>query len=80
MKNLLITAWLLTISMFQWAQIYEPEGINMPGSWNSWSNAPTNVVLGNPNQVSGGTLAVTGFGTKKWQTKFSVAASGGRCL
>jgi hypothetical protein len=80
MKNLLITAWLLTISMFQWAQIYEPEGINMPGSWNSWSNAPTNVVLGNPNQVSGGTLAVTGFGTKKWQTKFSVAASGGNLV
>jgi len=25
-----------------WAQIYEPEGLNMPGAWNGWTNLPTN--------------------------------------
>ncbi len=73
-------AWLLAISSLYFAQIYEPEGLNMPGAWDSWTNAPTNPVLRNPNQGAGGTLAVTGFGTRKWQTQFSVAASGGNLV
>jgi hypothetical protein len=80
MKSLLLTAWLMAISLFSLAQIFEPEGLNMPGAWNAWNNPPTNSVLGNSNQASGGTLAVTGFGTRKWQTQFSVAASGGNVV
>jgi len=60
------------------AQIYEPEGVNMPGAWNGWTNLPTNnLALANPNQVSGGRLVKITQGQPRWQTIFSVAASGG---
>ena len=61
-----------------WAQIYEPEGLNMPGAWNGWTNLPTNnLALANPNQVSGGRLVKITQGQARWQTIFSAAASGG---
>ncbi len=34
-------------------QIYDPEGINMPGSWNDWANPPTNSVLASAEQAGG---------------------------
>lgn len=60
-----------------WAQIYEPEGLNMPGAWNSWVNPPSNnLALANPNQVTDGRLVKIAAGQARWQTIFSVAASG----
>ncbi len=62
------------------AQIYYPEGLNMPGAYNSWTNPPTNAKFRNPNQGSpGGQLDVHPLllGQRIWQTKFSAAASGG---
>jgi len=60
------------------AQIYEPEGLNMPGTWNSWVNPPTNrLVLANPNQAPGGMLARSSNGITQWSTRIHVAASGG---
>ena len=63
------------------AQIYEPEGLNMPGGWNGWTNPPTNnLALASFTQVPNGrvTKISTGTpGTTRWQTIFSVAASGG---
>ncbi|MHC1776451.1 MAG: T9SS type A sorting domain-containing protein [Lentimicrobium sp.] len=59
------------------AQIYEPEGLNMPGGWNSWVNPPSNALaLANPTQVPDGRLVKIAAGQTRWQTIFSVAATG----
>jgi hypothetical protein len=77
MKQLLIALFAMVVSG-AWAQIFEPEGVNMPGAWNGWTNLPTNnLALANPNQVSGGRLVKITQGQPRWQTIFSVAASGG---
>ncbi len=60
------------------AQIYEPEGLNMPGAWNTWINPPANnLVLASSTQVPGGLVTKINTGTPRWQTTISVAATGG---
>jgi glycosidase len=60
------------------AQIYAPEGLNMPGSWNSWVNPPTNSAFAGSAQTSGGRVVLLNLlGTKPYQTIFHAAASGG---
>lgn len=60
------------------AQIYEPEGLNMPGAWNGWVNPPANnLALASSTQVTGGRITKIATGITRWQTIFSVAASGG---
>ncbi|MCA0447186.1 MAG: T9SS type A sorting domain-containing protein [Bacteroidetes bacterium] len=58
-------------------QIWEPEGLNLPGAWNSYTNPPaTGSALGSLTQVSGQvTLKTTG--TRRYSTTIKVAASGG---
>jgi len=59
------------------AQIYAPEGLNMPGAWNGWTNPPSNnLALANPSQVTNGRVTKITTGTVRWQTSFSVANSG----
>ncbi|MFN3951116.1 MAG: T9SS type A sorting domain-containing protein [Thermaurantimonas sp.] len=76
MKNLYsLTLSVLSVAVF--GQIFAPEGLNMPGAWNSWTNPPTNPALGGV-QVTGGRVQIkTGLGTSIYQTIFSVATSGG---
>lgn len=60
------------------AQIYEPEGLNLPGNWNGWTNPPAaNSVFGSYTQVSGGKVTKIQTGTPRWQTTIKVAESGG---
>lgn len=59
------------------AQIYEPEGLNMPGAWDSWTNPPTNLALASSTQVAGGRIVKFSAGQTRWQTIFNVAATGG---
>lgn len=60
------------------AQIYEPEGLNMPGAWNTWTNPPANnLALASSTQVPGGLLTKIATGTPRWQTMLKVAATGG---
>lgn len=60
------------------AQIWEPEGLNMPGAWNSWVNPPANnLALASSTQVTGGRVTKISTGIPRYQTIFSVAASGG---
>jgi hypothetical protein len=60
------------------ADIWEPEGLNMPGGWNGWQNPPTdNLALASYTQVTGGRVVKFSTGIHRWQTIFSVAASGG---
>jgi hypothetical protein len=59
------------------AQIYEPEGINMPGFGGNWTNPPSNLAFASYTQVTGGRVTKIATGIPRWQTIFSVAASGG---
>ncbi len=60
------------------AQIYEPEGLNMPGAWNSWNNPPyNNLALASYTEVPGGRVVKFSTGQQRWQTIFSVAETGG---
>lgn len=60
------------------AQIYNPEGLNLPGGWNGWTNPPTNVLaLASATQVTGGRVAVITTGIRRYHTKIKVAASDG---
>jgi hypothetical protein len=63
------------------AQIYEPEGLNMPGLWNGWTNPPANnLALASATQVTDGRVSKITVGTTRWQTIFSVAATGADIL
>ena len=60
------------------AQIYAPEGLNMPGTWNAWTNPPTNnLAFASSTQVTDGRIELIDVGTTRWQTIFQVAATGG---
>ncbi len=72
----IITAFVAPTAVL--AQIYAPEGLNMPGSWNTWTNPPTNnLALANSTQVAGGRIVKINTGTTRWQTTLKVAAGGG---
>jgi len=59
------------------AQIYEPEGINIPGDWNGWTNPPANLALASYTQVPGGQVTKITNGTDaRWTTTLEVGASG----
>ena len=60
------------------AQIYEPEGLNMPGAWNNWVNPPANnLVFASATQVTGGKLTKIAGAVPRWTTTISVKATGG---
>ncbi|MBM3435088.1 MAG: hypothetical protein FJY07_02595 [Bacteroidetes bacterium] len=75
-KSLLLLSVFMIISAVLFADIYEPEGLNMPGAWNGWANPPSNLALASYTQVSGGRVTKISTGTARWQTIFSVASSG----
>ncbi|NOR86405.1 MAG: hypothetical protein GQ527_02225 [Bacteroidales bacterium] len=84
MKKFTIALMLMTIAFFAVdndadAQIWEPEGINMPGAWNGWTNPPTNnLALASSTQVPGGLIIKRSNGTTaNWNTILHVAAAGG---
>ena len=68
---------LVSISPSAQSQIYEPEGLNMPGSWDSWTNPPANLALASSTQVTGGRVVKITTGTLRWQTILKVATTGG---
>ena len=77
MAWLVLLLLLISSSSLQ-AQIHEPEGLNLPGTWNSWTNPPTNnLALASSKQVTGGRVTKISVGTVRWQTTIKVAASGG---
>ena len=68
-------AVLLTFSLN--AQIYGPESINMPGTWDSFSNPPAIDALRNPNQSASGDITLITAGTQRYHTTIHCATSGG---
>ncbi len=60
------------------SQIYSPEGLNMPGEWNAWTNPPANnLAFASSTQVTDGRVTLIETGTLRWQTTIHVAATGG---
>ena len=74
MRKLLLVLLLVPFIVLQ-AQIYEPQGLNMPGAYDGWSDPPTVANLASATQASGN-LAVIATGTRRYHTTFSVASSG----
>lgn len=59
------------------AQIFEPEGLNIPGSWNGFTNPPANgSAFGSATQVPAGRVTLITTGTRRYQTGFSCADGG----
>ena len=78
-KMLLVIALLMAGSV-SFGQIYAPEGLNMPGDWNGWTNPPAaSSPLGSEFQVSGGGVKKLTDGTTRWKTTFT-GLSGGQFL
>lgn len=73
---LLAFAFAMTANQ-SYAQIHEPEGLNMPGEWNGWTNPPANLALASYTQVPGGQVTKITNGTDaRWTTTLEVGASG----
>lgn len=72
-----IYRWLIVVCMIFWvfysqqsiAQIYQPDGVRMPGSWNGWANTTG---MGGPFD-----LQVINQGTLRWQTIFQFTGISG---
>ncbi len=58
------------------AQIYAPEGLNMPGNWDGWNNPPENKAFAGEAQTSGGRVVPVPLGTPLYQTIFYVGQNG----
>lgn len=63
------------------AQIWPPEGLNMPGAFNGWTNPPTIPAFAGIQHPGGqGKLLLdTSLVTRRYQTLIYVAATGGDC-
>lgn len=73
--NLLLFVLLSNLSF---AQIYAPEGLNIPGTWNGYTNPPnSNSPFGSETQVTNGGVKHITSGQPRWQTTFTGTAGGG---
>ena len=78
MKRIFTSLILMVVFVSGYAQIFEPEGLNMPGAWNKWINPPVNkLAFASATQVPGGKVTKITTGTTRWQTTLKIAASGG---
>ncbi len=72
---LLISIVLVTVSNLH-AQIYAPEGLNMPGDWDGWTNPPGNKAFAGEAQTTGGRVVLIPLGEPVYQTIFSAGQNG----
>ena len=77
-KRLLASFAILTCSFsIVQAQIFEPEGLNLPGTWNSFTNPPVSgSVFGSSTQVLGGQVNLITTGTRRWQASIDCSEGG----
>ncbi len=80
MKRLYLIWILIIMANVSFAQIYEPEGVNMPGSWDGWTQPPNNMTLRSVNDtvdgVAGMVGKITGLASPHYQTIFTTLSSG----
>ncbi|MDD4373044.1 MAG: T9SS type A sorting domain-containing protein [Bacteroidales bacterium] len=67
--SFLVLFLLIFSSIKGFGQIYEPDGLRMPGDWNSWTN---NLNMGGPFDLS-----KVNTGTARWQTSFEYTGTSG---
>lgn len=73
---LVASAVLVLSGMTASAQIFEPEGLNLPGQWNNFENPPAaGSVFGSSTQVNGGVTPIS-VGQRRWQTTIHIDATG----
>ena len=76
-NNILLLILVLFFSISATSQIYNPEGLNMPGDWNDWTNPPTNLVFAGSSQSTDGQVQLVTWGNPIYQTIFFVNETGG---
>lgn len=75
-RLLFIIGFFLIIQNQSYSQIYEPEGLNLPGQWNEFTNPPdSGSVFGSFTQTLGGVKLIN-TGTRRWQAHLQVANTG----
>ncbi|NOR87369.1 MAG: hypothetical protein GQ527_07155, partial [Bacteroidales bacterium] len=57
-------------------QIYAPEGLNMPGSWDNWTNPPENLHFAGSAQSTNGLVQLVNLPNAIYQTQFLVSNNG----
>lgn len=58
------------------AQLFQPEGLNLPGQWNNWTNPPLQgSVFGSEGQVNG-EVKLIDFGLRRYSTTLHCAEDG----
>ncbi|MDI6804509.1 MAG: T9SS type A sorting domain-containing protein [Bacteroidota bacterium] len=77
---LLIIGFALLFSTVSFSQIYEPEGLNMPGGFNGWTNPPIIDAFAGIQRPTGKLLVNTELPTRRYKTLIYVAASGGDAI
>lgn len=77
MRFLMLAMAMLGIVLTGNSQIFEPEGLNLPGTWNGFTNPPAaGSVFGSETQVTGGQVRLITTGTRRWQTIIHAGADG----
>ncbi|MBM3447754.1 MAG: T9SS type A sorting domain-containing protein [Bacteroidetes bacterium] len=71
--TLLVSSFLIPVS----AQIYQPEGLNIPGEWNGWTNPPAAGPFLSSSQA-GGLVNLITTGERRWTTTFQSGYTGSR--
>ena len=71
--TLLVSSFLIPVS----AQIYQPEGLNIPGEWNGWTNPPAAGAFLSSSQA-GGLVNLITMGERRWTTTFQSDYTGSR--
>jgi len=77
MKKSILIFFALIFTVIANAQIFGPESINMPGTWDSFANPPNVDALRNPNQSASGDITLISAGTPRYNTTIHCAATGG---
>ncbi|MFZ4619199.1 MAG: T9SS type A sorting domain-containing protein [Bacteroidota bacterium] len=78
MKTTILFLTIFFIPTFVFSQIYGPEGLNMPGTWNGFSNPPSVLALAGAAQTSGGKVILnSNLGVARYQTLINVQSSSG---
>ncbi len=78
MKRFILLLLSITLIQFGFAQIYAPEGLNIPGQWNNWQNPPTNkLIFASQAQTDSGKVhLINTLATPIYQTIFSTGDTG----
>ena len=77
MRTFTLSLFAIVCSLIVNAQIFGPESINMPGTWDGFTNPPTVDALRNPNQSASGDITLITVGTQRYHTTIHCATTGG---